>query len=164
MILLKDAWPRPDADALPRLPRAYHITIRQSAAGAGATDPHRHDQTHCARARRPRDACSTPEHYCQSCGVMFTNPTSASMRRMEPRPTVLPVLRRHVYHETTMENVGHRRSDMDWSVDECASLLGHPADTPQWRKSARPNSNGYFPRCLRRFLSHRPSQRKRASS
>lgn len=89
-----------------------------------------------------------PEHYCQSCGMMFTEP---DQRGHEADGTETDEFCRWCYdkgtytHETTMEEMiedcaPRMAQNMDWSVDECASLLGAILPTlRRWRKSARPN-------------------------
>ena len=73
-----------------------------------------------------------PEHYCQSCGMMFTEP---DQRGHEADGTETDEFCRWCYdkgtytHETTMEEMiedcaPRMAQNMDWSVDECASLLG----------------------------------------
>lgn len=89
-----------------------------------------------------------PEHYCQSCGMMFTEP---DQRGHEADGTETDEFCRWCYdkgaytYETTMEEMiedcaPRMAQNMDWSVDECASLLGAILPTlRRWRKSARPN-------------------------
>lgn len=73
-----------------------------------------------------------PEHYCQSCGMMFTGP---DQHGHEVDGTVTEDFCRWCYdqgaytYETTMEEMiedcAPRMAErMGWSVDECASLLG----------------------------------------
>lgn len=73
-----------------------------------------------------------PEHYCQSCGMMFTGP---DQRGHEADGTETDEFCRWCYdqgaytYETTMEEMiedcAPRMAEyMNWSVDECASLLG----------------------------------------
>lgn len=73
-----------------------------------------------------------PEHYCQSCGMMFTEP---DQRGHEADGTETDEFCRWCYdqgaytYETTMEEMiedcAPRMAEyMNWSVDECASLLG----------------------------------------
>lgn len=89
-----------------------------------------------------------PEHHCQSCGMMFTEP---DQHGYEADGTETEDFCRWCYdkgaytYETTMEEMiedcaPHMAQNMDWSVDECASLLGAILPTlRRWRKSARPN-------------------------
>ncbi len=73
-----------------------------------------------------------PEHYCQSCGMMFTGP---DQHGHEADGTVTEDFCRWCYdqgaytYETTMEEMiedcaPRMAKHMGWSVDECASLLG----------------------------------------
>ena len=73
-----------------------------------------------------------PEHYCQSCGMMFTAP---DQHGHEADGTETEDFCRWCYdqgaytYETTMEEMiedcAPRMAEyMNWSVDECASLLG----------------------------------------
>ena len=73
-----------------------------------------------------------PEHYCQSCGMMFTGP---DQHGHEADGTETEDFCRWCYdqgaytYETTMEEMiedcAPRMAEyMGWSVDECASLLG----------------------------------------
>lgn len=73
-----------------------------------------------------------PEHYCQSCGMMFTGP---DQHGRETDGTEVEDFCRWCYdqsaytYETTMEEMiedcaPRMAQNMDWSVDECASLLG----------------------------------------
>lgn len=73
-----------------------------------------------------------PEHYCQSCGMMFTGP---DQHGREADSTEVEDFCRWCYdqgaytYETTMEEMiedcaPRMAQNMDWSVDECASLLG----------------------------------------
>lgn len=73
-----------------------------------------------------------PEHYCQSCGMMFTGP---DQHGHEADGTETEDFCRWCYdqgsytYETTMEEMiedcaPHMAEHMGWSVDECASLLG----------------------------------------
>nr|WP_317440486.1 zinc ribbon domain-containing protein [uncultured Collinsella sp.] len=89
-----------------------------------------------------------PEHYCQSCGMMFTGP---DQHGREADGTETEDFCRWCYdqgaytYETTMEEMiedcaPRMAKHMDWSVDECASLLGAILPTlRRWRESARPN-------------------------
>lgn len=73
-----------------------------------------------------------PEHYCQNCGMMFTAP---DQHGHEADGTETEDFCRWCYdqgaytYETTMEEMiedcAPRMAEyMNWSVDECASLLG----------------------------------------
>ncbi len=73
-----------------------------------------------------------PEHYCQSCGMMFTGP---DQHGHEADGTETEDFCRWCYdqgaytYETTMEEMiedcaPRMAEHMGWSVDECASLLG----------------------------------------
>ena len=73
-----------------------------------------------------------PEHHCQSCGMMFTAP---DQHGHEADGTETEDFGRWCYdqgaytYETTMEEMiedcAPRMAEyMNWSVDECASLLG----------------------------------------
>lgn len=78
------------------------------------------------------DLLEMPEQYCQSCGMMFTGPDQFGH---EADGSEAEEFCRWCYdkgeytYETTMEDMieecAPRMAEyMDWSVDECASLLG----------------------------------------
>lgn len=85
-----------------------------------------------------------PEHYCQSCGMMFTAP---DQHGHEADGTEVEDFCRWCYddgaytYETTMENMiedcAPRMAEaMDWTVDESASLLGAVLPTlKRWKES-----------------------------
>lgn len=85
-----------------------------------------------------------PEHYCQSCGMMFTAP---DQHGHEADGTEVEDFCRWCYddgaytYETTMEDMiedcAPRMAEaMDWTVDESASLLGAVLPTlKRWKES-----------------------------
>ena len=85
-----------------------------------------------------------PEHYCQSCGMMFTAP---DQHGHEADGTEVEDFCRWCYddgaytYETTMEamieDCAPRMAEaMDWTVDESASLLGAVLPTlKRWKES-----------------------------
>lgn len=85
-----------------------------------------------------------PEHYCQSCGMMFTAP---DQHGHEADGTEVEDFCRWCYddgaytYETTMEDMiedcAPRMAEaMDWTVDEGASLLGAVLPTlKRWKES-----------------------------
>lgn len=85
-----------------------------------------------------------PEHYCQSCGMMFTAP---DQHGHEADGTEVEDFCRWCYddgaytYETTMEDMiedcAPRMAEaMDWTVDESASLLGAVLPSlKRWKES-----------------------------
>ena len=86
-----------------------------------------------------------PEHYCQSCGMMFTAP---GQHGHEADGSVNEDFCTWCYddgaytYETTMEDMiedcAPRMSEaVGWSIDECASLMGAVLPTlMRWREDA----------------------------
>ena len=86
-----------------------------------------------------------PEHYCQSCGMMFTAP---GQHGHEADGSVNEDFCTWCYddgaytYETTMEDMiedcAPRMSEaVGWSIDECASLMGAVLPTlKRWREDA----------------------------
>lgn len=85
-----------------------------------------------------------PEHYCQSCGMMFTGPDQHGHEAdgVETDEFCRWCYENGAYtYETTMEEMiedcaPRMAKSMDWSVDECASLLGAILPTlSRWKKA-----------------------------
>ena len=68
-----------------------------------------------------------PEHYCQSCGMMFTGPDQHGHEADGTETTM----------EDMIEDCAPRMAEvMGWTVDESASLLGAVLPTlKRWRES-----------------------------